>query len=126
MYFMLMVFFKCNLDKYKRGGKRIINDSEIGLAAVHNSIEKHCNPKYNIASAVLPHMTTQTQSSSSNSVPIVPETQDLGTSINNGNDSTSVVNETFIKEEEGVEAQSSRGEKRVNDSDGRASKKRCD
>lgn len=125
---MLMLVFIMGLDKYKRGGKRIINDSEIGLAAVHNSIEKHCNPKYSIASAVLPHLTTQTQSSSADSVPIVPETQDLGThnSTNNGNDSRSVVEETFIKEEDGVGTHSKRGEKRVNDQESRSSKKRCD
>ncbi|ODM98044.1 Nibrin, partial [Orchesella cincta] len=87
------------VDTYRKGRKRFIGDSEIGLAAVYNSIEKHCNPKCSLADTVLPQLITQTQSSSgSGSAVIVPPTQDLESQISStGNTSRSVVNETAVK-----------------------------
>jgi len=32
------------IEIYKSANKRLIMDSEVGLAAVYNSIDKHCNP----------------------------------------------------------------------------------
>ncbi|CAL8118775.1 unnamed protein product [Orchesella dallaii] len=108
---------KIILDTYRNGKKRFIGDSEIGLAAVYNSIEKHCNPKCNITDSVLPQLTTQTQSSSSSSSVIVPPTQDIDSQLSSvGDTSRSVVNETVVKPHvdrpSPNSSLSSRGEKR--------------
>lgn len=102
-----MPSFLTYLDAYKSGGKRLITDSEIGLAAVHNSIEKHCNPRVNIAKAVLPPVRSQTQHScnSENSVnkTIVPETQPSESQVTAlGTSSVYVVNETVNSESDEV------------------------
>jgi nijmegen breakage syndrome protein 1 len=38
----------------KSRGKRVIPESEIGLAVLHCSVDRHCNPDYSIASALIP------------------------------------------------------------------------
>ncbi|PNF17487.1 hypothetical protein B7P43_G17632 [Cryptotermes secundus] len=43
------------VTKYlKSRGKRVIPESEIGLAILHCSVDRHCNPDYRVASVLIP------------------------------------------------------------------------
>ncbi|XP_021929811.1 nibrin [Zootermopsis nevadensis] len=51
------------LKKYlKSSGKRVIPESDIGLAILHCSIDTHCNPDYKIALALVPKETRKINS----------------------------------------------------------------
>jgi hypothetical protein len=66
------------IQAYIRANKRFIQDSELGLAAVYVSTEKHCNPLFNMTEQVFPPKLasqTQPQASSSSRKVILPETQ---------------------------------------------------
>jgi nijmegen breakage syndrome protein 1 len=38
----------------KSKGKRVIPESDVGLAILHCSIDRHCNPDYRVASVLIP------------------------------------------------------------------------
>lgn len=57
----------------KSRGKRVIPESEIGLAILHCSIDRHCNPDYRVASVLIPK---GTRSISHPEVVLALDTQD--------------------------------------------------
>lgn len=48
-----MTFIFCVTEYLKSRGKRVIPESDIGLAILHCSIDRHCNPDYRVASVLI-------------------------------------------------------------------------
>lgn len=61
------------LDKLKEMNKRPIPENDIGLAIIFSSIEKHCNPYYNVSFVNLQSQSNQTTAQAS--VILAPETE---------------------------------------------------
>lgn len=60
-------------DYLKSRGKRVIPESDIGLAILHCSIDRHCNPDYSVVSILIPK---GTRNASDPEVVLALDTQD--------------------------------------------------
>lgn len=82
--------------------KRLVPDSEIGMAALICSIDRHCNPYHTFSDdePLPPRIPTQSQNPDRNTV-IVPGTQEMETQLSNvGGESSNrlSVDETILEQ----------------------------
>lgn len=69
------------INYLKSKGRRIIPESEIGLAVLYNSTTKHCNPEFNLTSQVIQKPTANDESTKTNCI-LAKETQDIPLNVN--------------------------------------------
>lgn len=65
MYFIFCLFrIYCFTGYLKSRGKRIIPESDIGLAILYCSIDRHCNPDYKVTSVLMSRVPREVNSHS--------------------------------------------------------------